>query len=89
MKIVNMKMKDMTSKEAIHDVFMRDLALPDDYGRNLDALYDCLTSMHDMVIFRLDFEGTSYEELIPYAQRTILCLVDACMANVLMEIRIK
>ncbi len=29
----------------IHEVLMRDLDLPDYYGCNLDALYDCLTDM--------------------------------------------
>ena len=32
-------------KEEGHDYLMRALNLPDYYGRNLDALYDCLTEM--------------------------------------------
>ena len=28
-----------------HDYLMKALHLPDYYGRNLDALYDCLTDM--------------------------------------------
>jgi RNAse (barnase) inhibitor barstar len=28
-----------------HDYLMRALNLPDYYGKNLDALYDCLTEM--------------------------------------------
>ncbi|MGU3470470.1 barstar family protein [Paenibacillus sp. D51F] len=29
--------------EAFHDALSRELHFPDYYGRNLDALYDCLT----------------------------------------------
>ncbi|WP_462315740.1 barstar family protein [Methanobrevibacter sp.] len=32
-------------KEEGHDYLMRALNLPDYYGRNLDALYDCLTEI--------------------------------------------
>ena len=32
-------------KERGHDYLMEALGLPDYYGRNLDALYDCLTEM--------------------------------------------
>ncbi len=31
-------------KREIHDLLARALNLPDYYGRNLDALWDCLTS---------------------------------------------
>ena len=32
-------------KEQGHDYLMEALDLPDYYGKNLDALYDCLTEM--------------------------------------------
>ena len=32
-------------KEEGHDYLMRALNLPDYYGKNLDALYDCLTEI--------------------------------------------
>lgn len=32
-------------KERGHDYLMEALELPDYYGKNLDALYDCLTEM--------------------------------------------
>ena len=35
----------MTSRAAAHDELARALNLPDYYGRNLDALYDCLSTM--------------------------------------------
>ncbi len=35
----------ITTKEELHDLLAKILELPDYYGRNLDALYDCLTGM--------------------------------------------
>lgn len=35
----------ITSKEELHDYLKEQLNLPDYYGRNLDALYDCLMEM--------------------------------------------
>lgn len=31
------------TKEQLHDILQQELDLPEWYGRNLDALYDCLT----------------------------------------------
>jgi ribonuclease inhibitor len=37
----------MIDREALHDALARQLDLPDWYGRNLDALFDCLTDIHE------------------------------------------
>jgi ribonuclease inhibitor len=34
----------LTTVEQVHDALARDLSLPAHYGRNLDALWDCLTT---------------------------------------------
>ena len=36
---------NVTTKEELHDLLAEKLELPDYYGRNLDALYDCLMQM--------------------------------------------
>lgn len=45
-----------------HDYLKEVLALPDYYGRNLDALYDCLTELDETEIqfVNLDAAGDSY-----------------------------
>lgn len=45
-----------------HDYLKEALALPDYYGRNLDALYDCLTELDETEIrfVNLDATGDSY-----------------------------
>ncbi len=35
------------SRDELHDALARQLALPDYYGRNLDALFDCLTDIRE------------------------------------------
>lgn len=35
--------REIGGRAALHDALARSLALPGYYGRNLDALYDCLT----------------------------------------------
>lgn len=40
----------LCNREAAHKYLQEVLALPDYYGKNLDALYDCLTELQDIYI---------------------------------------
>lgn len=44
---------EIQSIEEVHDLFAQTLDLPEWYGRNLDALFDCLTDAHEPVTVRL------------------------------------
>ena len=44
---------DIASLEEVDDRFAQALALPEWYGRNLDALFDCLTDPETAVTIRL------------------------------------
>lgn len=44
---------EIKSLEAVHDLFAQALDLPEWYGRNLDALFDCLTDLREPVTVRL------------------------------------
>lgn len=44
---------ELESMEAVHDRFAEALDLPGYYGRNLDALFDCLTEQTNAVTVRL------------------------------------
>ena len=37
----------VATRDDLHDALKRQLALPDWYGRNLDALYDCLADIRE------------------------------------------
>ena len=40
----------MTDKETTHEYLQKVMGFPDYYGKNLDALYDCLTELSDAEI---------------------------------------
>ena len=44
---------ELESMEAVHRRFAEVLALPEYYGQNLDALFDCLTEQTDPLTVRL------------------------------------
>jgi len=44
---------EIQGPEDVHALFVRALDLPDWYGRNLDALFDCLTDVREEVTVRL------------------------------------
>jgi ribonuclease inhibitor len=45
MKTYILNFKDKETADSLHDYLASMLDLPKHYGRNLDALYDCLTSI--------------------------------------------
>ena len=45
MKEITLNCARIGSMGEIHDIFARELVFPHRYGRNLDALHDCLTAI--------------------------------------------
>ena len=69
------------SRADLHTVLAEALALPDWYGRNLDALYDCLTELgQDTTVTFLHFSGLD-AALGRYAASTRSVLIQAMMNN--------
>lgn len=68
--------RELVSRAAAHDCFARVFSLPAGYGRNLDALYDVLTSLPPC---RITLAGTSclYPLLGAYAEK----LLAVCTEN--------
>lgn len=58
--------RKMTDKKTAHDELARALQLPEYYGRNLDALYDCLMDFPECTIVLEGIEAL--EELGPYGE---------------------
>ena len=54
---------EIQSMEEVHDLFARTLNLPEWYGRNLDALFDCLTEGGAPVAVRLLHKDALKERL--------------------------
>lgn len=49
MKQIIIDCRTVSDSAQLHDLLARELDFPDWYGRNLDALYDCLTELEDEV----------------------------------------
>ena len=75
----------ITSRSELHDSLFRQLDLPDWYGRNLDALYDCLTDLSEPASLRLVHFDTLSERLGHYAAALRAVLRDASAENPLLR----
>ena len=69
------------TREQLHDTLAAQLSLPAYYGRNLDALYDCLTDIHEDTELRLTHADTLFAHLGVYADVLQTVLRDACAEN--------
>lgn len=72
MNTVVIEGEKITSIEQLHDVLFKQLNLPHYYGRNLDALWDCVTgyiSLPTVVIWN-NFQSTR-NSLGEYADRVL------------------
>lgn len=76
MKYVKIDGSKITSREELHEELKRQLNFPDYYGRNLDALYDMLTSFTESVSFEIVNEVELEEHLGHYAKLFLGLLKD-------------
>ena len=72
---------NITNKEALHNTLAGSLQLPDWYGRNLDALYDCLTDIQEETEIRLLHEEALNDYLGCYANAFRKAVYSACSEN--------
>lgn len=59
--------KKIENREMLHDLLIDSLGLPEWYGRNLDALYDCLTDVSEEMEIQFLHTGEMEERLGSYA----------------------
>ena len=88
MKVVILDGTTAPTKEALHQHLARELAFPDWYGGNLDALFDCMTAVSEEVTLTLD-ETALAEALGPYVQRVGKVLARAAEKNPNLQIIIQ
>lgn len=67
----------MREREAAHDHLQERLQLPDYYGRNLDALYDCLTDICQPMTIILEHA----DHLDAYGSQIVKTLHEAANKN--------
>ena len=68
-------------REMLHDVLAEELHLPEWYGRNLDALYDCLTDVREETRITLRNRDALEEHLGSYGHRLMRLLEDVTLDN--------
>jgi ribonuclease inhibitor len=79
--------REMTSREEAHAYLAKRLSFPDYYGRNLDALHDCLTELQeptDLIIYQY---AAMKSQLGAYAARMMTVLTGAAQENRFLQIR--
>ncbi|MBQ1251979.1 MAG: barstar family protein, partial [Firmicutes bacterium] len=59
MKKVTINTNQLQTMEQIHEYLAEKLNFPDYYGKNLDALYDCLTDINEETEIQLSAEEES------------------------------
>jgi len=69
------------SRTALHDALTLELSLPDWYGRNLDALYDCLTDLREETYLVVLHRAALAENLGKSARALERLLADAADEN--------
>ena len=78
MNIVILDSKKFSTQQELHNILKRELELPEYYGGNLDALWDCLKGWIDLP---LTIEWVGYEksemDLGNYAQKVLDMFRDA------------
>ena len=77
MREITLDCTGISGAEQLHDALAGALNFPEWYGKNLDALYDCLTSIGGETYLML----TNTEELGIYKNAFLWVLEDAAQAN--------
>lgn len=72
----------ITGAEQLHDALSKALGFPQWYGRNLDALYDCLTGIGEETELTL----VNFQELGIYRNAFAWVMEDAVQANARLHI---
>jgi len=68
MKQVILDGTKIISREQLHNVLQQCLSLPEWYGRNLDALFDCLTDLNEPICMVLQGRLALRVHLSRYAE---------------------
>ena len=81
MRIITLDIEKMRSLPMLHKYLHTALALPEYYGANLDALYDCLTEIAEPTELVVPQKVAAEAYLGWYGQQFLQVLEDAAAAN--------
>ena len=81
MRIITLDIEKMRSLPMLHKYLHTTLALPEYYGANLDAFYDCLTEIAEPTELVVPQKVAAEAYLGWYGQQFLQVLQDAAAAN--------
>ena len=80
-KTIELDAEKMTGVEETHRYLAKELAFPDYYGKNLDALYDCLTEFCGSAFIVINNSKTMAENLGDYSKKLTKVFLDAASCS--------
>lgn len=81
MKTVTIDCANITTAEAFHNALAEALDFPEYYGKNLDALFDCLTEINqELELVLLNWHKLEYN-LKDYSGKALYVFHCACEEN--------
>lgn len=89
MRKIILDIEKMRSLPMLHKYLHTALALPEYYGANLDALYDCLTEMSEPTELVVPKKVADEAYLGWYGQQFLQMLEDAAAANEALQITLR
>ena len=87
-KRVTLSGNKMLTKDAMHIYLARKLKFPSYYGKNLDALYDCLTERDTPLHITVTYTERLKEQLGDYSEAFLQTLQDATEENELISLSV-
>lgn len=73
--------RKMINKELTHEYLQEQFDFPEYYGRNLDALYDCLIEVEEEISLEIIYMEDLKENLVDYADALLETIQDATVEN--------
>lgn len=89
MRIVDMDGREMKIKASTHCYLKKVMEFPEYYGRNLDALWDLLSTISTPTTIRIDHRDVLIENLGGYGERLIEVFREAASENDSLWVEIK
>lgn len=89
MRTITLDINRLHSVPVLHKYLRSALSLPEHYGANLDALYDCLTEIAEPTQIIVPAKVTDNEKLGWYGEQMLQVLQDAAEENENLQITVK